>query len=75
MARFLAQDSGLLPVGTPPPTWEFATSNFRSSMYFTFEVIGASTEEFSYPWQSYTFNVTNTGQYAGYFQLDGMTTI
>ncbi len=75
MARFLAQDSGLLPLGTPPPSWEFATSAFRSSMHFTLEAVSATSEEFSHPWQSYTFNVANTGKEAGYFQLDGMTTI
>ena len=75
MARFHAQTSGPLPIGTPSPTWQFATSNARSNMHFTFEAIGDSTETFSYPWQSYTFTVTNTGADDGYFSLDGMTTI
>lgn len=73
MARSKAIESGLLSLDSPPPSYEFTTSNYRDSLHFNFDVITDRGQELTDPAHVYAVTVTNTGKDPGYFRLDGMT--
>ena len=73
MARSKAIESGLLSLDSPPPYFEFTTSNYRDSLHFDLDIITEQGQNLTYPEHVYAVTVTNTGKDPGYFRLDGMT--